>query len=152
MRRGGFTLIEMLVALVVVSLVLLIGLPEVHQRHDRAEPARARGRRSSTCWPRRGRRAPRSNRLTWLKVSGNKAWILARPRTVAAGGGNADTLGVVEDLNKRYGTTVAMSRDSIGFDPRGIASELGGGAVTLTVTKSSHSEMVTIDALGRVVK
>ena len=59
---------------------------------------------------------------------------------------------MVEDLNKRYGTTVAMSRDSIGFDPRGIASELGGGAVTLTVTKSSHSEVVTIDALGRVVK
>ena len=28
MRRGGFTLIEMLVALVVVSLVLLIGLPK----------------------------------------------------------------------------------------------------------------------------
>ena len=93
-----------------------------------------------------------TNRLTWLKVSGNKAWILARPRTVAAAGSNADTLGVVEDLNKRYGTTVAMSRDSIGFDPRGIASELGGGAVTLTVTKSSHSEVVTIDALGRVVK
>ena len=76
----------------------------------------------------------------------------AAPHGPQAAGSNADTLGVVEDLNKRYGTTVAMSRDSVGFDPRGIASELGGGAVTLTVTKSSHSEMVTIDAFGRVVK
>jgi|SRR3954451_16499526 prepilin-type N-terminal cleavage/methylation domain-containing protein len=150
MRRGGFTLIEMLVALVVVSLVLLIGLPKFNTamtaqnlRGSRTTVVNmlAKARSAST----------ESNRLTWLKVGGNKAWILARPRT-SAGAGNADTLGVVEDLNKRYGTTVAMSRDSIGFDPRGIASELGGGAVTLTVTKSSHSEVVTIDALGRVVK
>ena len=150
MRRGGFTLIEMLVALVVVSLVLLIGLPKFSSamtsqnlRGSRTVVVNmlAKARAAST----------ETNRLTWLKVSGNKAWILARPRT-SAGAGNADTLGVVEDLNKRYGTTVAMSRDSVGFDPRGIASELGGDAVTLTVTKSSHSEVVTIDALGRVVK
>ena len=140
----------MLVALVVVSLVLIIGLPKFisamtaqNLRGSRTTVVNmlAKARSAST----------ESNRLTWLKVSGNKAWILARPRT-SAGAGNADTLGVVEDLNKRYGTTVAMSRDSIGFDPRGIASELGGGAVTLTVTKSSHSEVVTIDAMGRVVK
>ena len=151
MRRGGFTLIEMLVALVVVSLVLLIGLPKFSSamtsqnlRGSRTVVVNmlAKARAAST----------ETNRLTWLKVSGNKAWILARPRLVAAAGSNADTLGVVEDLNKRYGTTVVMSRDSIGFDPRGIASELGGGPVTLTVSKSSHSEVVTIDALGRVVK
>jgi prepilin-type N-terminal cleavage/methylation domain-containing protein len=151
MRRGGFTLIEMLVALVVVSLVLLIGLPKFtsamtaqNLRGSRTVVVNmlAKARAAST----------ESNRLTWLKVSGNKAVILARPRLVTAAGSNADTLGLVEDLNKRYGVTVAMSRDSIGFDPRGIASELGGGAVTLTVTKSSHSEVVTIDALGRVVK
>jgi type IV fimbrial biogenesis protein FimT len=150
MRRGGFTLIEMLVALVVVSLVLLIGLPKFSSamtsqnlRGSRTVVVNmlAKARAAST----------ETNRLTWLKVSGNKAWILARPRT-SAGAGNADTLGVVEDLNKRYGTTVVMSRDSIGFDPRGIASELGGAPVTLTVSKSSHSEVVTIDALGRVVK
>lgn len=150
MRRGGFTLIEMLVALVVVSLVLLIGLPKFSSamtsqnlRGSRTVMVNmlAKARAAST----------ETNRLTWLKVSGNKAWILARPR-ISAGTGDADTLGVVEDLNKRYGVTVATSRDSIGFDPRGIASELGGAPVTLTVTKSSHSEVVTIDALGRVVK
>ena len=148
--RRGFTLIEMLVALVVVSLVLLIGLPKFSSamtsqnlRGSRTVVVNmlAKARAAST----------ESNRLTWLKVSGNKAWILARPR-ISAGAGDADTLGLVEDLNKRYGVTVAVSRDSIGFDPRGIASELGGLPVTLTVTKSSHSEVVTIDALGRVVK
>jgi prepilin-type N-terminal cleavage/methylation domain-containing protein len=151
MRRGGFTLIEMLVALVVVSLIMLIGLPKFT---DAMTAQNLRGSRTAVINMLAKARAAstETNRLTWLKVSGNQAVILARPRLVAAAGSNADTLGLVEDLNKRYGTTVAMSRDSIGFDPRGIASELGGGAVTLTVTKSSHSEVVTIDALGRVVK
>ena len=150
MRRGGFTLIEMLVALVVVSLVLLIGLPKFSSAMTSQN---LRGSRTTVgnMLVKARAASTESNRLTWLKVSGNKAWILARPR-ISAGAGNADTLGVVEDLNKRYGTTVAMSRDSIGFDPRGIASELGGAPVTLTVSKSSHSEVVTIDALGRVVK
>ena len=151
MRRGGFTLIEMLVALVVVSLVLLIGLPKFSSAMTSQN---LRGARTTVINMLAKARAAstETNRLTWLKVSGNKAWILARPRTVAVAGSNADTLGVVEDLSKRYGATVVMSRDSIGFDPRGIASELGGGPVTLTVTKSSHSEVVNIDALGRVVK
>ena len=149
--RRGFTLIEMLVALVVVSLIMLIGLPKFSSAMTSQN---LRGSRTTVVNMLVKARAAstESNRLTWLKVSGNKAWILARPRTTVAGAGNADTLGVVEDLNKRYGTTVAMSRDSIGFDPRGIASELGGAPVTLTVTKSSHSEVVTIDAVGRVVK
>ena len=148
--RRGFTLIETLVALVVVSLVLLIGLPKFTSAMTSQS---LRGSRTTVVNMLAKARAAstETNRLTWLKVSGNKAWILARPR-ISAGAGNADTLGVVEDLNKRYGTTVAMSRDSIGFDPRGIASELGGAPVTLTVSKSSHSEVVTIDALGRVVK
>jgi prepilin-type N-terminal cleavage/methylation domain-containing protein len=150
MRRGGFTLIEMLVALVVVSLVLLIGLPKFSSAMTAQN---LRGSRTTVVNMLAKARAAstESNRLTWLKVGGNKAWILARPR-ISAGAGDADTLGLVEDLNKRYGVTVAVSRDSIGFDPRGIASELGGLPVTLTVTKSSHSEVVTIDALGRVVK
>jgi prepilin-type N-terminal cleavage/methylation domain-containing protein len=149
MRRGGFTLIEMLVALVVVSLVLLIGLPKFTEAMTAQN---LRGSRTTVVNMLAKARAAstETNRLTWLKVGGNKAWILARPRTDGAVG--ADTLGVVEDLSKRYGTTVAMSRDSIGFDPRGIASELGGAPVTLTVSKSSHSEVVTIDAMGRVVK
>jgi Tfp pilus assembly protein FimT len=138
------------VALVVVSLVLLIGLPKFSSAMTAQN---LRGSRTTVVNMLAKARAAstESNRLTWLKVGGNKAWILARPR-ISAGAGDADTLGLVEDLNKRYGVTVAVSRDSIGFDPRGIASELGGGAVTLTVTKSSHSDVVTIDALGRVVK
>jgi prepilin-type N-terminal cleavage/methylation domain-containing protein len=149
--RRGFTLIETLVALVVVSLLLLIGLPKFTSAMTAQN---LRGARTTVVNMLAKARAAstQSNRLTWLKVSGNKAWILARPRSSVLAGSDADTLGVVEDINKRYGAAVVMSRDSIGFDPRGIASELGGAPVTLTVSKSGHTEQVTIDAMGRVVK
>ena len=63
-----------------------------------------------------------------------------------------DTLGLVEDLNKRYGVTISYTgADAVGFDPRGMAS-LAASSVVFTVTKSGHSESITIDAIGRVVK
>jgi prepilin-type N-terminal cleavage/methylation domain-containing protein len=152
MRRGGFTLIETLVALAVVSLLLLIGLPKFtsamtaqNLRGSRTAVINmlAKARAASTT----------SNRLTWLKVStAGKAWIIASPRLVPDGTSTVDTLGLVEDLNKRYGVTISYTgADAVGFDPRGMAS-LAASSVVFTVTKSGHSESITIDAIGRVVK
>ena len=151
MRRGGFTLIEMLVALVVVSLIMIIGLPKFTSAMTQQN---LRGSRTAVInmLVKAQAASTTSNRLTWLKVStGGKAWIIASPR-VTAGAGTVDTLGLVEDLNKRYGVTISYSgADSVGFDPRGIAS-LAAAQVVFTVTKSGHSEAITIDKLGRVVK
>ena len=150
--RRGFTLIEMLVALVIVSLVLLIGLPKFTSA---ITTQNLRGSRTTVInMLAKARTASlTSNRLTWLKVStGGKAWIIARPRLVTVAGSDADTLGLVEDLNKRYGIIMSTSgADSVGFDPRGVAS-LAASSVVFTVTKSGHSESITIDKLGRVVK
>jgi prepilin-type N-terminal cleavage/methylation domain-containing protein len=152
MRRSGFTLIETLVALVVVSLLLLIGLPKFTQA---MAAQNLRGSRTTVVnMLAKARTASlTSNRLTWLKVStGGKAWIIASPRTTLAGTGTVDTLGLVEDLNKRYGITISTTgADSVGYDPRGMAS-LAASSVVFTVTKSGHSESITIDKLGRVVK
>jgi len=152
MRRGGFTLIETLVALVVVSLLLLIGLPKFTSAMSQQN---LRGSRTAVInmLVKAQAASTTSNRLTWLKVStGGKAWIIARPRLVAAGTSTVDTLGLVEDLNKRYGVTMSYTgADSVGFDPRGIAS-LAASSVVFTVNKSGHSESITIDKLGRVVK
>ncbi len=150
--RRGFTLIEMLVALVIVSLVLLIGLPKFTSA---ITTQNLRGSRTTVInMLAKARTASlTSNRLTWLKVStGGKAWIIARPRLVTVAGSDADTLGLVEDLNKRYGIIMSTSgADSVGFDPRGVAS-LAASSVVFTVTKSGHSESITIDKLGRVIK
>lgn len=150
--RRGFTLVETAVALVVVSLLMLIGFPKVSSaiarnnvRSSRTVVVNllAKARASATI----------GNRKTWLKVGGNRAWILARPRLVAVAGSDADTLGVVENLNSRYGTTVTLtSVDSIGFDPRGLGSGWTGTSGSITVSKGSYSDVIVVDGKGRVVK
>jgi prepilin-type N-terminal cleavage/methylation domain-containing protein len=149
--RRGFTLVEIAVALVTVSLLMLIGFPKVQSaiarnnvRSSRTMVVNmlAKARASATI----------GNRKTWLKIGGNRAWILARPRR-NIGLGDADTLGVVENINSRYGTTVTLtSVDSIGFDPRGLGSGWTGTTGSITVSKGSYSDVIRVDGKGRVVK
>jgi prepilin-type N-terminal cleavage/methylation domain-containing protein len=152
-RRAGFTLVETAVAIVVVSLLVLIGFPKVSGAMAKNDVRAARTTVVNLLAKARAA-ATETNRLTWLKLSGNQAWILARPRR-APGAGDADTIGIVENLNTRYGTTMVTAPaglDSIGYDPRGIASGLNGVAVTITLSRQGHTDVVTIDGMGRVVK
>jgi prepilin-type N-terminal cleavage/methylation domain-containing protein len=150
-RRNGFTLVETAVALVVVSLLVLITFPKVRTAMA-ANDVRASRTMVVNLLAKARTAATTTNRKTWLMFGGNRAWILVRPR-LAAGAGNADTLGIVENLGTRYGTTLTLaSIDSIGFDPRGFASGWTGTTGTITVAKGGHSNVITIDGKGRVVK
>ena len=60
----------------------------------------------------------------------------------------ADTIGVVEDLNARFGVTVTASDDTIRFDPRGFG--LNGTAQTITVARGAIADTVFISAFGRI--
>ena len=152
-RRAGFTLVEIAVAMVVVSLLVLIGLPRVSSAMTKNN---VRGARTMVVNLVAKARAAsvQSNRRTWLKVNGNRAWIIARPRR-SAGAGTVDTLGLVEDLNRRYGVTLktsaaGSSADSIGFDPRGMS--WSGVTDTIRVSKSGYIDWIAIDGMGRVSK
>lgn len=148
--RRGFTLVETVVAIVVLSLLCLIGFPKVRSgmarnnvRASRTELVNMLAKARAT--------ATITNRKTWLRINGNRAVILARPR-LSAGAGDADTLGVVEDIHGRYGTTVTFN-DSVGFDPRGLASGWGATtSYTIKVAKSGYTDSVLVDMKGRVVK
>jgi prepilin-type N-terminal cleavage/methylation domain-containing protein len=151
-RRNGFTLVETAVALVVVGLLVLITFPKVSSAMA-ANDVRASRTMVVNLLAKARTAATSTNRKTWLMFGGNRAWILARPRLTTGGAGNADTLGIVENLGTRYGTTLTLaSIDSIGFDPRGFAAGWTGSTGRITVSKRGHSDVITIDGKGRVVK
>jgi prepilin-type N-terminal cleavage/methylation domain-containing protein len=152
MRRNGFTLVETAIALVIVGLLVLIGFPKVRSGLDRNN-VRSSRTEIVNMLTRARTSATLINRKTWLKIGGNRAWILARPRLTAAAGSDADTLGLVENLSTRYGTTVVTAGlDSIGFDPRGVAYGWSSASGTITVSKHGYSDVITVDAKGRVSK
>jgi Tfp pilus assembly protein FimT len=94
--------------------------------------------------------ATQTNRIALLKIDGDHAFVLLRPRLLP-GLGDADTLGPVTPLDQNYGVTVTATVDSVRFDPRGMGTGFGTGT-TFVVSRNGHSETITIDGLGRVTK
>lgn len=146
--RSGFTLIEALIVVVVLGLMTIIAFPRMSAAMVRADLRSARTTMINLVATARAA-SVQGNRVTWIKRAGNSAYVGAAPRLDGAAG--ADTVGLVHSLGTNYGVTLSGA-DSIQFDPRGFGSWTGGGSTTITLSRSSHSETITIDGLGRVIK
>ena len=152
-RRSGFTLVETLIAVVIVSILTLMAYPRVSNAIVKSDVHSARTRVVNMLAAARSA-AAQSNRSTWLKFNGNLAWVEAFPRRTVGGTGNRDTLGTVLDLSAMYKTAVSLTSGDtqIAYDPRGLASGFTTGGVTISLTRSGYSQTVKLDALGRVTK
>jgi prepilin-type N-terminal cleavage/methylation domain-containing protein len=145
----GFTVMEMLLVITILGITMTIGLPRMSAG---VTSANVRGARTTliNLLARARIAATQSNRVAVLKIEGNNAVILLRPR-LAVGAGTADTLGAVAQLGEAYGVTVTGAIDSVRFDPRGLASGFGTGT-SFQVSRYGTTETIRIDGLGRVTK
>jgi prepilin-type N-terminal cleavage/methylation domain-containing protein len=148
-RRDGFTLVETLIVVVLLGLVVLIGFPKMSSAMVRSDLRGARTTMVNLVAKARAA-SVQSNRVTWIKVEGNSAYVGATPRLVALVGSSADTVGAVEDLAELFGVTVA-GVDSIQFDPRGFGAGFGA-TDSIMLSRGGHYSTITIDGLGRVRK
>jgi prepilin-type N-terminal cleavage/methylation domain-containing protein len=149
-RTNGFTLIETMLVVTILGAVMLIGFPRMRDGMIRTN---VRGARTTliNLLSKARTAATQTNRVTLLKIQGNNAFVLARPRLVAAGVSDADTLGAVQPLGDLYGVTVTAAIDSVRFDPRGLGTGFGTGT-TFLVSLTGKTETITVDGLGRVRK
>jgi prepilin-type N-terminal cleavage/methylation domain-containing protein len=150
-RRRGFSLVEMLIVVVMIGIMLGIGFPKM-----RAGMANnnVRAARTALINMMAGARnaSSQTNRSAWVKIEGNRAVVLARPRQdgVKTGTINADTIGPVQNLGTLYGVTVTATVDSFRFNPTLTSLDVVG--TTFTISRSGHVETVAVDGLGRVLK
>jgi prepilin-type N-terminal cleavage/methylation domain-containing protein len=149
-RTNGFTLIELMIVVTILGTLMLIGYPRMRDGRTRSN---VRGARTTlvNLLSKALTAATQNNRVTLLKIQGNNAFVLARPRLVAAAGSDADTLGAVQPLGAIYGVTVTAAIDSVRFDPRGLGTGFGTGT-TFLVSLNGKTETITVDGLGRVRK
>jgi prepilin-type N-terminal cleavage/methylation domain-containing protein len=146
--RSGFTLVEALIVVVLLGLIVLIGFPRISAAMVKSDLRSARTTVVNLVATARAA-SVQTSRRAWIKFEGNSAYVLARPR-MAVGAGDADTVGPVQNLATQYGVTVA-GVDSIQFDPRGFGTNLGDSS-SVVLSRNSHTETVTLDGLGRVIK
>ena len=148
--RRGFTLIETCIVLGVAAVLLVMGWPRVQRLLLQANVKSARssviGRYQQA---RMG--ALQSGRSTSVWFSGNRMWVTARPRLTACGGCTYDTLGVVYDLNQRYGVSVAPSPDTVvSLSARGLG--VSANSMTIALTRAGVRDTLVINQIGRVTK
>jgi prepilin-type N-terminal cleavage/methylation domain-containing protein len=144
--RSGFTLIEALVCVVVLGLICLIGFPKISAAMVRSDLRSARTTVVNLVATARAA-SIQTGRRTWVKFDGNNAYVLIRDANETV---TADTIGAVQNLSAQYAVTV-VGVDSIAFDPRGFGASFGD-TTSVTLSRNSHSETVTLDGLGRVIK
>jgi len=145
--RSGFTLVEMLVAVVVLALMFAIAIPRSERlfSHSAVKSARAEvagkfrlAQLTSTL----------GGRTAIVRVSSGRIWVEARPRTVAAMSSISDTLGGVSDLRLVHNVAISRALDSVVYTPQGLAAT--GGVVVLH--RSGITDSVVVNALGLVTQ
>jgi prepilin-type N-terminal cleavage/methylation domain-containing protein len=148
MSRRGFTLIETLIALVVVSLGMLIAIPHVRDAMAQNNLLNTRAKVVSLYSTARAVSSS-SGRVAYLHLNGNRVMVTAVPRR-NAGGGSRDTVGVPENVQTLYGVTIATNNDSVKIDQTGLGA--AGNATTIKFTKGSRVDSIVISPYGRVLK
>ncbi len=140
----GFTLLEILAALVIMGVVMVLAVPKFREfmTHENVRQARANvttrlaGARSIAV--QRGCEA-----VLHFDQTSSRVWVTAcRP-----GGGDKDTLGLIENLSSRFGVVFLSTGDSILFTPQGIA--FSASWITLTFSKDGYEAVLEISPVGR---
>jgi prepilin-type N-terminal cleavage/methylation domain-containing protein len=152
MRTRGFTLIETLVVLVVVSIVLAYGFPKVRTFMVKNS---LRGARSAllTAIQQAKTWAVTDGRATTVRVdpATGALWITASPARLA--GHTVDTVSSVRQLTTVYGAVVTAPQDTFTFDQRGLLTPPGSSTrQIIAVSKSGYRDSVMINGYGRITK
>ena len=155
-RRGGFTLLELLVVIGIAGAIMMISIP----RFQKARAMRtARNARDVYAWTAQRARARAiqtgQTQVFGLNPSTERAWIVRRGGSTAA-----DTLLTI-NFQTQYEATVASSPNSavnVCYNPRGYAFARGPACNiafvtdTVTFTHSNYTSRAVVRPLGRVQK
>ena len=149
MQRRGFTMVEIMLVIVIMSLMFVMAIPRLREASVKRG---VRGSRNTVqgLYSQARVYAMQQSRSTGLRIRGtNKVLVTGYPRT--DGGGGYDTIGVVRDLTKEFGVTVQSDADSlISIAANGIRR--GSTTVTLTFAKDGYTDSLIIAPYGRITK
>lgn len=146
MARLGFTLLEILSALVIMGVVLALGVPRFRDwmTHEGARAARLEvttklaAARSAAV--QRGCQA----QLNIDDVTA-RVWVTA----CKVQGVGTDTVGSVADLSASHGVTFTSDGNLVSFSPQGLS--FGVSWIAITFSKGGYDVLLDISPVGRPV-
>lgn len=138
--RAGFTLLETMIAVVIMGLLLAMAMPRIRDTMLGTEVRNARAA-VANLYARARMVALQQRKTATLTCNGNQVFI-----TVPLGAG-LDTVGAVMDLGAQYGVTLTASGD-VTVLPTGLVN--AAAPITWKVSKSGKSDSLMITGYGRM--
>ena len=145
--RQGFTLVETLIVVVVISILSMMALPKFRDAVDRSNLLGARAKVVSSFASARATAAG-SGRTATLHLGGNTVMVTAKPRFSTGGSGTRDTVVPPYNLSTNYGVTATNTVDSVLIDPTGLPRN----ASNVALAHGSLKDTIQINLYGRVLK
>jgi len=138
----GFTMIELMIAVVVMGIITAIGAPKLAAIRDQASVRSATqqiGAYVATARAAAIRRGLRAN----FKTSGDTMWVeIQQP-------GAPQVIAPRIPLSETFNVAMTSTTDSIVFDARGFAINLPG-TQTYVVSRSTASDSICVTRLGMI--
>jgi prepilin-type N-terminal cleavage/methylation domain-containing protein len=143
MKPRGFSLIELLIVIVLIGAITSFAIPMVRRGLEARRVSGARIAITTMNAKARAIAVQRSRSVRFI-IAGNEVRLVSlHPVTGAV------TVIEQRDLNTVYGVTVASSRDTLLYDPRGLG--LQNSATMIAVSRpGGYADTVVINSLGGV--
>jgi len=147
MRRSGFTLIEMITVVALIGMMVLIGFPKIRRALDKTNVRATRDALSTQAAIARAVAVQRGCRSVLHVTSGSAAtvWVTTHCRV------KVDTVGAVDNMSKRFSVSLAATRDSVHYDPRGLSLDNAVTVVRITGAAGNRDSIV-INSIGKVMR
>lgn len=144
--RRGFTLVEMLIVIAVMSILALFIVPKFEGLYEANRLASARQEVTTAIATARAA-AIQKGRPATLSVTGNQLTV-----TVTNPSGGQTTVIPRSPLDTLYGVRVKPPAASLVFDVRGfLSTTLSGGIGKFQLSALSRSDSVCITATGQII-
>ena len=143
MNRRGFSLIELLIVIVLIGAISSFAIPMIRRGMEARRVSGARIAITTMNAKARALAVQRSRQVRFV-VTGNEIRLLSLHPVTGA-------MTVVEqrNLNTVYGVSVASTRDTLYYDPRGIG--LQNSSTTMVVARpGGFADTVVITSLGGI--
>lgn len=146
MRKRGFSLIEMLIVIVLISLIVAMGLPRLRSTVEKQNIRSAKALLATLVATARGVAVQRGCAAT-LNLSVDSAWVTACGVNPPAA---SVQVGTKKLVGGEFGVTLAPSAATVTYDPRGLATVFQ--TVSIRITGPNYQDSVVINQVGKVIR
>lgn len=141
--RSGFTFIEILIVMILIGLIAAFALPRFTTLQTGMSVRSAKQEVAALLANARAA-AIQNGRVASFIRTGNAIAV-----AVDNGSGGLTVLPSAQDLGAAYGVTLAVTRDTIRFDNRGMLIN-AGAALPIVISKGTMKDSVCLVGLGKI--